>query len=124
MFKENGFTLHEALLVVLFLSVLVATGLPYLQHTKAKAFDKQAEITLRYVTGALESYFIENDNYPSCNQGNCETVLSRTGLISKGVKVQVVSSGQNYSALVSHPKGKVKFEWDTLSNSMLTRAKP
>ena len=124
MYKEKGFTFHEVLLAIFILSVLVAIGLPYLQHTRAKAFDKQAEITLRYVTRALESYYIENEIYPSCTQNNCENVLETTGLISKGVRVRVVSSGEHYAAEVHHPKGIGTFEWNTLSSSLVARTKP
>lgn len=113
--KEHGFSLIEMLIVTATIAVLSATAIAQFGNTKGKAFDKRALSTLRNVVGALENYYADNEIYAACDQDTCETVLNSTGLISKGVQIEVslANDDNDFNILAFHSDGTESYQWDT-----------
>jgi len=63
----SGFTLIELLIVVAIIALLAAIALPNFQQAQVRAKVTRAESELRTIATALESYRVDNENYPPEN---------------------------------------------------------
>ncbi len=63
--KEVGFTLIELLVVIAIISILAAVAISQYQNYKERAFDTAAKSDLKNAMTALESYFVDNNDYPA-----------------------------------------------------------
>jgi prepilin-type N-terminal cleavage/methylation domain-containing protein len=110
---QGGFTLIELLVVMGIISTLIAVALPRYASYRANAFDSRAEMDLRSVAMAEESYFLENDAYLACSGDGC-TKLPGIKKLSSGVDLSVTTTAIGFTGTASHPRGSGKtFKWDS-----------
>lgn len=69
LFRRQGFTLMELLIVLAIVMALFAIVLPTLFKSRTKSLIKQAEIQIGQLEGNLELYATENRGYPTTEQG-------------------------------------------------------
>jgi type II secretion system protein G len=70
MAKKNilGFTLIELLIVVAIIAILAAIAIPNFLAAQTRAKCSSAKSGLRVVTTGLESYYVDNTDYPGARQ--------------------------------------------------------
>ncbi|PID33712.1 MAG: type II secretion system protein GspG [Thiotrichales bacterium] len=64
-----GFTLLEVMVVVVILAVMAAAVIPNIIGSMEKAKTDRAKVDITSVQGSLETYKMENYQYPSTEQG-------------------------------------------------------
>ncbi len=65
-----GFTLIELLIVVAIIAILAAIAVPNFLEAQTRAKTSRAKADLRTLATGLESYRVDNNNYPQCNSVN------------------------------------------------------
>lgn len=94
-------------------SALVAIAVPQYSVYKATAFDTRAELDLRSVAIAEEAYFLQHEEYLSCNNESC-TQLPGIKRLSAGVVLEVKRQDTGFMATATHPLGTGRvFTWDS-----------
>lgn len=92
---QEGFTLIELLVVIAIIGLLASVVLVSLNSARAKARDARRKSDLRQLRTALEMYYQNNDQYPSCqgdwagesvSYGCMITALKNAGLIDQDPK--------------------------------------
>jgi len=63
--SKKGFTLIELLIVVAIIAILAAIAIPQFASYRQKAYNSAALSDLRNFRTAMESYFAENQKYPT-----------------------------------------------------------
>jgi type IV pilus assembly protein PilA len=63
--NQKGFTLIELLIVVAIIAILAAIAIPQFSAYRQKAFNAAATSDLRNAKTGLESYFTDNQKYPT-----------------------------------------------------------
>ena len=63
--NQKGFTLIELLIVVAIIAILAAIAIPQFASYRQKAYNSAALSDIRNFKTALESYFAENQSYPT-----------------------------------------------------------
>jgi len=112
--SASGFTLIEVLVVIAIISVLAVIAIPQFEGHKAGAFDRRAWNDLANVARAEEAYFIENNQYISCDQTTCSNTLPGLGLLSDGVQIEVTAEDNGFTATARHPAGSgAVYTWDS-----------
>src|SRR6186713_383387 len=66
--KPAAFTLIELLIVVAIIAILAAIAVPNFLEAQTRAKVSRARADLRTVATALESYAVDENKYPFCNQ--------------------------------------------------------
>lgn len=115
--KQSGFTLVEIMVVIAVMSVLSGVAIPSYVTIKNRARESGTESIMRNTATALEMYRIDNDRYPSSDEG--------TKLLEKGSFINHVpeedlwenqysysSDGNNYTYQSSGVDGKSGTEDD------------
>ena len=64
MTSRKGFTLIELLIVVAIIGILASVAIPQFSSYRAKAYNSAALADLRNFKTALESAYIDTQNYP------------------------------------------------------------
>lgn len=59
----RGFTLLELIVVIGIIGILAAVGIPSYNNYRSYATDKQAQISVRTIAAAEETYFLVNGSY-------------------------------------------------------------
>lgn len=72
--RRNAFTLIELLIVVAIIAILAAIALPNFLEAQARAKVSRTASDLRTIATALESYRIDNNQYPAENYPSPELV--------------------------------------------------
>jgi type II secretion system protein G len=67
MYKKEGFTLIELLIVVAIIAILAAIALPNYMAAQARAKTSRAQAELKTIGTAIESYYVDNNEYPPEN---------------------------------------------------------
>lgn len=67
--SQGGFTLIEIMVVVVILGVLAAVVVPQVMNRPDQARITRVHADLRVIEGALNTYRLDNYNYPSTEQG-------------------------------------------------------
>ena len=68
--RTSGFTLIELLIVVAIIGILAAIAVPNFLNAQMRARVSRTKADLRSVGTALESYFVDRNNYPNGRDGN------------------------------------------------------
>jgi len=75
----RGFTLVELLVVIAILSILSAVGIPMYSGYVQGARDKEAQVVLRSIAAAQETYRIYNRTYftSTCDEGSAAKISEK-----------------------------------------------
>ncbi|MGL5404724.1 MAG: type II secretion system major pseudopilin GspG [Acinetobacter sp.] len=73
----SGFTLIEVMVVIVILGVLAMLIVPNVMGRAGKAKVDTTYITLKTVAGALEGYKLDNDRYPSMQDGGLDALVNK-----------------------------------------------
>lgn len=74
--QPRGFTLIELMVVVVILSILAAVVVPRVMDRPEQARISAAKNNIRALRGALDMYKLDNQSYPSTDQG-LDALVSR-----------------------------------------------
>ncbi len=111
---QRGFTLLELVTTCAIIIVLGAIAIPQYTLYRARAFDADADITLRRVATAEEAYFMKSSNYISCNQSDCSTYFPEIRGIPLAINLQFTCSAVSCTATASHSRGTGKvYSWSS-----------
>jgi len=61
---KKGFTLIELLIVVAIIAILAAIAIPNFLQAQTRAKVSRAEADMRSIATALESYYVDHNEYP------------------------------------------------------------
>lgn len=75
--KQSGFTLIEVMVVIVILGVLAALIVPNVMGRGEKAKVDTTEIKLQSIGGLLEQYKVDNNQYPSMQDGGLEALIKQ-----------------------------------------------
>lgn len=115
--SEAGFTLIELLVVVAIIGILAAIAIPQFAAYKIRSFNSRAETDFRNILTAEEAYFVDNEDYASCDESSCNTVLPGIANLSNGVKANIhggfdIATGVfSLAGQVCHPNGDTMFAY-------------
>lgn len=112
--KEKGFTLIELLVVIAIIGILAAIAIPQFAEYRQRGFDARARSDLRNVATAEEAYFVDNEQYVSCDQDSCPGTLPGVSALSKDVELSVTADTDSFTGTSTHPRGTgITFQWDS-----------
>ena len=75
--QASGFTLIEVMVVIVILGVLAALIVPNVMGRGEKAKVDTTVITLKGVAAALDQYKLDNDKYPSMQEGGLDALVNK-----------------------------------------------
>lgn len=108
-----GFTLIELLVVISIIGILTSFALPHFSTYKQNAFDLEAQVELRNVALAEESYFVLSEEYFPCQNRECKKL---PGIVryNDNIEIKVLVNEDRFIGSSSHHKGSGKiFNWDS-----------
>jgi len=76
--KDQGFTLIELLVVIIIIGILAAIAIPVFLNQRQKAVDTGIKSDLRTIANELESYYVDNQEYPATGSGSGGTFTADT----------------------------------------------
>lgn len=110
---ERGFTLLELLFTLVVIGILSAIVVPEFKAYRQRAFDSRAQQDARNVALAEEAYYLDNEEYLSCEQSDCRA-LPGIARLSDGVNLAVEVQEDSFIVSSTHEKGSGKiFVWDS-----------
>jgi len=71
--KSRGFTLIELLIVVAIIAILAAIAVPNFLEAQTRSKVSRVQADHRSIATGLEAYYIDNNQYPCCQQGDATT---------------------------------------------------
>lgn len=75
--KQSGFTLIEVMVVIVILGVLAVLVVPNVMGRAEKAKVDTTKISLKGVAGALDQYKMDNNHYPTEQEGGLEALFKK-----------------------------------------------
>jgi type II secretion system protein G len=66
--NKKGFTLIELLIVVAIIAILAAIAIPNFLQAQVRSKVSRAKADMRSVATGLETYYVDNNDYPMCNR--------------------------------------------------------
>ena len=112
---ESGFTLIELLVVVAIIGILAAIAIPQFAAYKIRSFNARAESDLRNVITGQEAYFVDHEDYTTCDESSCPTSLPGIATMSAGVKIwmeggwNVAINGYDFRGAACHTSGNTMY---------------
>ena len=98
--NEGGFTLIELLVVMIIIGILAAIAIPVFLNQRQKGVDAGVKSDLRQVANEMETYYTDNQTYPTS-----VTIQKTTGNVLEGT---LSADGTAYCLTGSNPKGSAK----------------
>lgn len=97
MLKTNkGFTIIEVLIMIAVIGILTTIGLVSFSSIQANVRDKQRSSQATIISEALEKYYDENGEYPSCND-MAQAPAAVTSATLKGLDKTILTTPQSTS---------------------------
>lgn len=112
--RPKGFTLVELLVVISIIAILASLTLGVSGYAKDKAGRSRAQAEIAALETALESYKIENGDYPknsSTNFPNPKSVPANEGNYRDAAKLLFKELSGGRTKLSDTPTGKIYFEF-------------
>ena len=75
--RVSGFTLIEVMVVIVILGVLAALIVPNVMGRSEKAKVDTTQITLKGVAGALDQYKLDNNHFPTMQEGGLDALVNQ-----------------------------------------------
>ena len=117
--NQQGFTIIELLASMAIIAALV--GISVYQYTayKTRAYNITALSDFRNGLTGIDTYYDDNEVYPTCSGAACETAVSGLAL-SNGVFLSFVAAGNNdVVAVACHEKGTMNYTYPSLAGLVI-----
>ncbi|WP_432487602.1 type IV pilin protein [Kineococcus sp. SYSU DK018] len=102
--KDQGFTLIELLVVMIIIGILSAIAIPVFLNQREKAADTATKSDMRTVANEVESFFTDNQDYPTVAATTGTATIGTGGntvKLSDGVSIQVKRESAAATAVTS-----------------------
>lgn len=122
--NQKGFTLIELLVVIAIIGILAAIAIPQFKSYRQRGFDAGARSDLRNAAVAEEAYFVDSDNYLTCDESSCVEGAAGVGLpgfkgVSAGGTLDMTATATGFTGTSTNPQGSgVSFTWDSSNGGM------
>ncbi len=117
--SEAGFSFVELLTAMGILSVLAAVALPQLNSYKDSGILARVQGDLRHIATAEEAYFLDNETFTSCTNSDCVSKLAGITALSRGVQIEMISTGTEFTGTATHERLSVTCQWDSSQEGFL-----
>ncbi|EPF70287.1 type II secretion system major pseudopilin GspG [Acinetobacter rudis] len=91
--KQSGFTLIEVMVVIVILGVLAVLIVPNVMGRGEKAKVDATKISLKGVASALDQYKMDNNHYPTEQEGGLEALIKKPDTAKNWVPGGYVKGG-------------------------------
>lgn len=78
--NNKGFTMIELLVVITMLGILAAIAVPKIKNQMDKPKKSRAIVEIKTMKDAMDTYFAENNKYPS-DKANIDTLMQENGVL-------------------------------------------
>jgi prepilin-type N-terminal cleavage/methylation domain-containing protein len=104
---KKGFTLIELLIVVAIIAILAAIAVPNFLEAQIRSKVSRVKNDQRTYATGLESYFVDNNLYPSHSRQGSGTIAGTPTAATPngGVAINPTAEANNYNAIVGGPAG-------------------
>jgi prepilin-type N-terminal cleavage/methylation domain-containing protein len=125
--REGGFTLIELLVVIIIIGILAAIAIPVFLNQRKKGYEASMKSDLRTVANEMETYFTDNQVYPTA-AGSVSVTVGTGGnaaKMSSGNTVATLAAGNNGFCLkMTSSKTTALWYYDSLNGGVTNTACP